>query len=76
LIVRLARRAKLQVYIALALSKAQTRLLSRPEYFPEDSAAIAASSLIGQGRIAERPAKQLVAVLGAGWPADFFLLTV
>jgi hypothetical protein len=38
-------------------------LLSRLEYFPEAFSAIAVSSLIWQGRKAERPAKQLVAVL-------------
>jgi hypothetical protein len=49
--------------IAITLSKAQTRYLSRLENHTGDFTAIAVSSLIGQGRKAERPAKQLVAVL-------------
>jgi hypothetical protein len=59
----LARKAKLQAYIAIFGSKAQTRYVSRLEYSPEAFSATAVSSLIGQGRIAKRPAKQLVAVL-------------
>jgi hypothetical protein len=48
---------------AYTLSKAQTRLLSQLVAYTEDTAATAVSSLIGKGRKAERPAKQLVAVL-------------
>jgi hypothetical protein len=39
------------------------RFLSRLAYSKDNNDATAVSSLIGQGRIAERPAKQLVAVL-------------
>jgi hypothetical protein len=51
------------MHIRHYLIDGKTRLLSRLENHTEASTATAVSSLIGQGRIAKRPAKQLVAVL-------------